>query len=317
MKSQRRHELKTNSLATKLENAPAYFQQYGTRILLVAIFCMLGYIWYQRHNRDQIEKADASAKSMGTALFHLNQLRSLSPYMPPEQIASARKTEIGDIERAISEVLDGSEDPKLRAQAMVARGDLNWELANFPPLPGAATRPAELGLEKTSDEYLKSASNAYSEVLQPPLNVDEESVIAARYSLGKIAESRSNWDEAKADYQKIIDDPLAGQGFKDLATASIAGLKSLEKPIFVGSDVELPTPPVQGPKPFGPFLPDGLTPPSATTPATQPTAIVPTSTAPTTQPSVAVPPAALPTTQPATAPSLTTLPSPATRPSQP
>src|SRR3712207_7871572 len=38
---------------------------------------------------------------------------------------------------------DGPEDAPTRAEALVARGDLNWVMANLPEVPGAATRSEE------------------------------------------------------------------------------------------------------------------------------------------------------------------------------
>jgi tetratricopeptide (TPR) repeat protein len=295
MKAERRHELKTNSLSKGLENAPAFFQQYGSRILLGVIVCLLAYILVQNHLRDKADKAKNVAKALGGALYSLNELRHIptqtaqGQLIPAEQLAALRKEHARDVESSVSEVIANSDDPKVLAQAWVVRGDLNWQLANFPSLPGAATRP-ELNTDKPSDEYLSAAADAYGKVLQPPLNEDRESVTAARLSLANIAENRGQWDKAKEYFQQVADDSAAGKGFQDWAKICLDDLKAVEKPAFVGSGTaQIPARIPGNPIEFGPALPSNIsTLPSTTLPATMP------ATAPSTQPSVS----GLPSTQP-------------------
>ncbi|HET6248166.1 MAG TPA: hypothetical protein VFE47_10755 [Tepidisphaeraceae bacterium] len=305
-----------------MENAPAFFQQYGSRILLGVILCLLAYILVQRHLNDKAQKAKDASRSLGGAIYALNQLQSIpiNPEhpIPPDQLVSIRKQYVQEVENRVGEVLANADDPKVRAQGLIVRGDLNWLLANFPPLP--TTRPSEFAMPKSSDEYLTAAAEAYNSVLQPPLNEDHQSVVAARLSLANIAENRDDWAKAKDYFQQVVDDPSAGKGPQRLAQSSIDQIKIIQKPVFISANApEIPIK-LGGPTEFGPSLPPGFStsePAHPTTaPSTQPSSSLPAATQPSLPAGPATQPAiVLPGTVPSSAPSAVT--APTTRPSHP
>ena len=65
--------------------------------------------------------------------------------------------------RGVSESARSQE--AMKAEALLGQGDLNFEMANTPELPGAATQPA-LRLADPEDSLLSNASDAYSQILQ-------------------------------------------------------------------------------------------------------------------------------------------------------
>ena len=197
-----------------------------------------------------------------------------------------RKDYAHEAEEAIR-VLDKADDPKTRAAGLLARGDLNWQLSNFPKLP--TTRP-ESNPDRTYEEYLKASEDAYSQVLQPPFNEDHASVTTARFNLAAIAENRGQWDKAAQSYQQIVDDTLNPQEFKDLARKRLENLKTLEKPVVLGSPVapetvlQMPNMPNMPKVPLGPAAPVVL--------PTQPASTLPAGLFPSSAPSGATLPAA-------------------------
>lgn len=300
MKAQRRHELKTNTLDAKLKKAPAFLQEYSSRILLGLVLCVLAFVLVRYYFDRKSEKAQRASDSMGEAVFALGDMATAAQRGNLQDFTGS----LGKIDAAISIVLDNSEDPKIRATALVVRGDANWKAANLPPLPGATTRP-ELKLEKPSEYYLKAAEEAYSKVLEPPLNSDPVSVTSARLGLAAIAENRGQFDKAKEYYQKIIADPATDKTYIALAQQRMDDLSKLETPIFLSKSVPANEVVPGTTKPSTNPLTDLLMNPS-THPSTNPSIGTPggvepgISVPPSTQPAATRP--MVPTTQPIAAP---------------
>jgi hypothetical protein len=286
MKSERRHELKTNSLAKGVTSLPALAQQYGSRVLLGVILCLLAYILVYRYTTGKSQRAIVAAENLSNARTAMSSLSSPRFRLPPAERDQAAK----EAEAAIRDAIANAEDPKLKAEILIARGDLNWQLANYPAPPSTSVLSPGGHSEKTPEEYLKAAEESYREVLSPPLNEDHQSVTTARFGLAAIAENRHQWIEARKNYQQIIDDPATPDAFKTVATMRLELTKKLETPAFLGGPSKPETLPAI---PLGPFLP-----PSTTAPSTQPT--TDTATVPA--------PAVGPTTKPAGS---TSAPSPA------
>ena len=177
-----------------------------------------------------------------------------------------------------------TDDPKLRATALLIRGDLNWQMANAPALP--TTRP-ESNNSRSSDDYLSSAESAYNEVVRPPQDANRAAVVSARFGLAAISENRHEWDKASKAYQQIIDDPTAGKEFTEMAKMRQDSLRLLEKPVVLGTPMARePRIKSELPKPSVPSTPEKLGPALPALPATtQPTISIPSAT----QPSVNVP----------------------------
>jgi hypothetical protein len=118
------------------------------------------------------------------------------------------------------------------AEARLVQGDLNWHLANLPDFPGATTRP-ELALPKPDEQYLNAAADAYRAVLNGP-TPPVESATSARLGLAAVHENRREWDKAKEQYQKVVDDTAAPKPLKDLAAQALSRLETLRRtPLMV------------------------------------------------------------------------------------
>ena len=249
-----------------------FFQQYGTHILLCIIVALVVYIGVRNHLLSKESKAKEAAENLGSAIYGFNELKSIASNSSSADLARVRKERVKDIEESINTVLANADDPKFLAGAHVVQGDLNWLLATLPAPPGADTRP-ELMPGKTTETYLRDAESAYNEILKPPLDQDETSVVAARLSLAKIAENRSQWDKAAQLYDQVSNDSSATNGAQVYARLQKDNLKKISVPVYAGTpDASL----------FGP----------ATEPTTEPaTNLAPATTQPsTTQPSTIAPP---------------------------
>lgn len=270
MKAERRHELKTNTLAHQLENLPEFGRQYGTKILLaiVAVLAIVVFVRYQaRASRDAREQA---AETFAAALSGINNLDGV-PNMPDGRAAADQRKQIQEqAARGIQQVLDQSKDDALRADALLARGDLNWKLATLPEIRGAETQPS-LKLTESDDDLLEKARAAY-EAAANTAGASPLTVANARLSLAAVAEEQSKWDEARKHYEQLMADPRTPEPFKNDARVRIEELADISKPILIGKPA---TRPVTELPELGPPAP------KSTTGATTTTAPATTTSAPT------------------------------------
>lgn len=239
MKSERRHELKQNTLAHRLETLPDVGRRHGTKILLIVMVGLVVALLI----RSRVSSSRAAAQSAAHALNHgrelVEQLQVSSERVPATQFVSVAQEISKAVDTAVRQVLDSTDDPRMLAEARVLQGDLHWQLAAIPELPGATTRP-ELGLPRTDEQLLEMAATAYKAALDLKSS-PRESVTSARLGLAAVAENRRQWDAAREHYQKVVDDGNTPQPLKDLAAASITRLETLRKPPLIAPPATLPS----------------------------------------------------------------------------
>jgi hypothetical protein len=263
MKAERRHELQTNSLARFLENLPLYLRFHFAKIVLGAlVLVLLTLLIRYRMTAGQTGRQQATAAQRDVRRM-LGELQVVDLTRPTLDMRAAdRKRFAADIEGSIDAILqqteDGPDDAAMRAEAIVARGDLNWVMANLPPLPGAATQPA-LQMPKTSEQYLDDAEAAYQQVLKQYPD-RQMAALTAQFGLASIAENRQQWDAARTQYQSLLAKEDAPQLFREWAALRLQMLPMLQEPVFTGTLTSQPT-----------TLPEtSAAPASATQPATGP-----------------------------------------------
>ena len=193
----------------------------------------------------------------------------------------------------------------------MARGDLNWAAATLPELPGSATQPA---LQFNRKESLDSAAEAYRTVVDNYGDI-KQAAVAARLSLGAIAEERGQWDEAKANYEKVAAEAKDQPAYAELARARLQILEQLRNPVILATPSTLPAIPPLVAAPTTATMPMGA---ATTAPAAPPAAPTTASAGAATQPAVAQPPPPpappAPTAAPAAAPATTAPAAAATQP---
>ena len=242
MKAERRHELKTNTLARGLENLPEVSRQHGTKILAGVLVVLLAvFVIRQRivSGRERSAMAAYSLNSARGAIAQLDEAVDMG-FTSPQGLATLRQRVATAGEESIRSVLETADDPRLLAEAKLARGDLNWRLANFPDLPGAATQPT-LQFPRSKKDLLSTAEQAYQDVFNDPSS-PVETVRTARFGLAAVHENRGEWDKAKEQYQKLVNDIDTPGPFKDQAVARLNAMETLRKPVLFGPPATAPSP---------------------------------------------------------------------------
>src|SRR5688500_4767444 len=263
MKAERRHELQRNSLARFLENLPLYFRFHFGKIVLGALILVLVVMLVRyRVSAGRVER-QRTTTALANLRHQLDELQIVDITRDtPQRRADDRRRLANEINAAVDEVLqqtgDGPEDAAVRAEALAIRGDMSWTMANLPAIPGSTTQPL-LVMEKTSEQYLADAEDAYQRVLREYPDQKLASY-TAMFGLASIAENRGQWDAAKAQYEALIAKPDAPQVYKDWARARIETIPIIKEPVFAGTLTSRPTTQPES----------GASPASATQPATQP-----------------------------------------------
>ena len=281
MKSERRHDLKTNALARSLWGFPEYWHEYGNKALL-ALICMLlaflGVRYWNDKKQQEAHKLQDAVQSAHDAIEQISIEPNLYERAPASALMKQRQTLRQDAEDAIGTILDSTNDPKLRTNAYLAKGELYWKLANMPELPGAATQPdLQLGSSERQ-RLLDQSRSAYEQGLSSNDSFDQ---FSARLALAAIAEDLDQWDTARQQYQQIAAAQDMPSEFKQYADQRLAELIRYEKPVLLEAPATEPTV-------FGPPVPASSEQASTATGSSEP-ATAPSASPATTQPTSSTP----------------------------
>lgn len=236
MKAERRHELQTNSLAQFISDLPLYLRFHANKVLFGIIIVCLVILLINYRSRTARAARENSRLSLLAAREGIEQLRFVDRIQPEDSArAMERKQLAAQVSTALDSVLAATSDPQdstLRAQALIARGDLNWELANLPALQGATTQPS-LAMPQTRSSYLDAAEDAYRQALRdyPQQNMAK---VNALLGLAAIEENRGNWDKAIEHYNNITRDDAIAAVFKSVARQRLEMIPQIRNPVFMG-----------------------------------------------------------------------------------
>ncbi len=236
MKAERRHELQQNTLDQTLTRAPDLARKYGGMVLLIVIAALVGYLLIRYRISSARESQRLATENLATARSNINQLSRLHLYpmpIPPQTIAEFRKSWSNDARTAIDSIRGAVSDPMLLAEATLAKGDLNWALAQMDELPGAATQPA-LRLESDKQTLLGEARSAYEQVASQHGD-QQQTVIAARFGLAAIPETKGNWDEATQQYQQLVDDTAVPEAYRTQAKFRLERAADWRQPVLLAA----------------------------------------------------------------------------------
>ena len=261
MKAERRHELQTNTLARSIENLPNTWREHGSKIALVVIAVLLVVVLVRMWLTNRTEKANRMAESLSLARSAIAGLRDTVFWSSERTSAAEAKERIDNVRRTVdntlNDVLNEAGDESQQAEAKVLRGDLYYEIAMIGEFPEAATQPS-LRPEKKPDELMKTAGDAYKEVLDQAGSLPPALVARARFGLAAIAENQHNWDAALSHYEAIRTGGTLGPAIKDQAQFRISLLKEAQKDRVIGrprraSDTQPTTGPTTVPATTNPF----------------------------------------------------------------
>jgi hypothetical protein len=301
MKAERRHELKSNSLARRLEGLPAFARQHANRLMMGLILILLVILALQYRARTEAAAAATAQADLESARDSIDQLRAGQyqgmplAYATTQDAAKYRTTLTNLAEGAISDVIkDTSADPTMQARGQLARGDLYLALATFPELPGATTQPA-LALPKSRSDLLDLADEAYRDAVREAPADQSLTRNSARLGLAAVEENRGKWDDADKWYQAVIDDPDAGTALQEYATSRVRQDSTVKQPVLLAGEESNPT---TAPAMNIEASPEGIVgPASPFMPGLDPNDVIPN--APPAKPAIPMTP---PATQPATKP---------------
>ena len=283
MKAERRHELQQNTLDQALTRAPEAARKYGGVALLIVLAAAAGFLLIRYRINTTRQAEQVSRENLATARSNINQLSRLHLFagVPGPQLVEVRKRWSDDARTAIDAVSGLATDPKLLAEALVAKGDLNWALAQMGEVPEAATQPS-LRLEADPKSLLGEAESAYTEVLTQ-YGDQKGPIVAANFGLAAVYESLGNWDNAKQKYQLIADDTSLSEAFRTQAKFRLERVADWSRPVLLAAATQPAS------QPSGNPLLESIS--SSLTPSTQPTlspttqaTTAPVTSAPATQP---------------------------------
>lgn len=234
MDAEHRHELKENDLAEFLANIGPWWAKYGNRLLAVVLALAVGLAairWVQSDRATAREQA----------------WRDLADTTSPDGY------------RAVAQ---SHADPSVQALAYLRGADLLLARASAPRQDQAKTQPAPATDGSTPpapDETdtsvdLENAALMYQQVLD---NAQAHTIfkLNARLGLAAVAENRSDWSQAKRQYDEIIDEAAGGHGaIAHRARTRSAMLDQLKKPVAFRID-PAPTPSPNVPTPSEPDNP--------------------------------------------------------------
>jgi|GEM_PF-764182 len=288
MKSERRHELKENSLAGFLENVPYYARVHGNKLLTGLIVILLIAAFVRWRSARAVEKQNLISSNLADARTKIGELSSPNFAIglltgDPRTISAQRQTLTADANNAIDTIAGETEDQTIRAEALLAKADLNWTLANLPEIPAATTQPA-LKSTTSPDEFLRKATDFYTNVLSSYAD-QPMAVVAARFGLAACAENRRDVATAADQYNLIIKSDTLTM-YKTMAEQRLKVLDSIKEPLFLGTLKPEPTTQAAMPTPLtgpstGPST--GRSTDESTTPSTIPS--IPPSSGVSTMPS--------------------------------
>jgi hypothetical protein len=288
MKAERRHELAENELAKVIKRAPTFWQQSGGKFLLGLIVVLLIIVLIQYRMRSNREGIAQASEQLALARGYVDQLQNDAAQMswmfaPPQEVTLRRKQALSEGNAAIDNALRLSDERRIEAEAMLARGDLNWTAASLPSVPGAATQPS-LQM-KPPKEYLATAAEAYQTVANSYSDITHAD-LAARFGLAAIHEQRGEWDQAKQIYEKIAADASKLGAYKQLADARAKAVDVLREPVIMGKPATEPAMPDMSQFSSTTQIPPTIAAPTtgASTRATGASAKTPPTTAPATAP---------------------------------
>jgi len=239
MKAQRRHELRENELARVIKGAPSFWQQSGGKLLagLIAVLVIALLINFRiRSNRQSREQAIQGLSAARSLNEELRSQAIMSAFAPPQEASLRRKQFFNEANNVLGDVTRLTDDRTLTSEALLARGDLNWTLATLPEIPGAATQPT---LAAGRKELLDAADDAYRAVTESYAD-NKPAYFAARFSLAAIAEERGDWDNAKALYEKLVEETRDQPAYQQLAANRLRILPQLREAVVLAKPTTMP-----------------------------------------------------------------------------
>jgi hypothetical protein len=227
MKAERRHELRSNSLALALIHFPTTLRQnIGTILTIILGIALVAVLL--KYRIDAAQQRDAAAHdnlAIATETVQIIKSFELRPWIDRSQLDAQFQDASSRLDSVMATL--GS-DPHVGAVALETRADLNWAMAE---LSSAATTQPSDSAHATAD-YVKAAQAAWQQIIKD-YPQEEFSVCAARLGLAAAAENQRDWAQAGTYYKALLDDTNAPVELKREAQKFSSSLAQLALPLYM------------------------------------------------------------------------------------
>lgn len=190
MKSEHRHELKTNELAEWLGNLPQWTKENLTTILVVLAVVVVGvtfFLW-RTYNKNIVQVREHLEFSN-----LLNQLSGIESQIPAAQAGgSDLSANLIPAANALGSFAQNTRNSRMAALALIKQAEAMRAELHY--------RPGILSEEDITNR-VNQAKTAYTEAIQKSSNITLKA--AAEFGLGLCEEELGNFEQAKKIYQDI------------------------------------------------------------------------------------------------------------------
>jgi tetratricopeptide (TPR) repeat protein len=274
MDEARKKELQENELAKALGESPNFLLKHLNLILLLITFGLLVWVVLNYRAKAKQQNEMLLSEGIGGARQLLQQLKgsataaagidfrraraelstqtmqSIGLNTTPADVtqmtnqlaenAHMRLTLATQINASIDGVLAANPNSAQTAIALLTRADMNWHLANLPPVLLSATRPVDGATTRSSSDYLQAAQDDYRAILRDHAS-ERGPVIQSLFALAAISENRGEWDQAIDWYKKIEAEPLAQDFHRKAAASFREQVATIRRPVKPADPAPLPT----------------------------------------------------------------------------
>ncbi|MBN2131836.1 MAG: tetratricopeptide repeat protein [Sedimentisphaerales bacterium] len=251
MKSDHRHELKTNELADWLAHFPEWLKENQTTLIAsaaVIVVAVAVYFWIFYHNNVAAARTQIRLTNLVTQLP--KQKSDLAQAMAKQ---ADQSYVLIDLAKDLGDFAKGASSGKMAALALIERGEtlrteLHYRLGDVSPDDVAKQ------IAQAQESYTQAIEKAKG---NPALTA------TARFGLGLCEEELGNVDKAKEIYRTVAEDQ-AYAGTSAQAAAALR-LKTVDDYVGMITFKPAPEPPAQASTPLIQIHPgDANTPPSVT-----------------------------------------------------
>ena len=220
---------------------PELLQKHAANILMIVL--LIAALAMYLYTRSRNKQAEQAATNQNTAIAYslVQQAREL--FLAPvftDAIARERQAKVRDVLTAVELVTTSDADASQKAAALLSKAEIFWLLANAPAEATSTTQPAVGFTQRSSEENLKSAEEAYTEILRSYAD-QKEYVANALLSLAAIAETRRDFAKAKQSYEQAMNDASLRPVYHEMAKTRLAMLDDISIPYTLAAPTSQPT----------------------------------------------------------------------------
>jgi len=198
MKSEERHELKTNELAQWLSNLPQWAKKNLKTIIYICVVAalVLGVFFWKNYQKNVVT---AQNKASFTQALSNIAMRKMQIQSAQSQGQQAPVSLLQSAERLQAFVTKNSKNPQIAILALIKRGDTIRGDLHF--------TTEQLGDDQLSTQISRAEQSYQQAIERIDPNAAPTLMAKAKLGLGLCQEERGNFEQAGEIYNQIIADP--------------------------------------------------------------------------------------------------------------